>query len=372
MPVKPINTSLNDRVSAFAKAGNILSQYLTTDHSKIDINENLWDITIKQTLTLAEQKNSWFTRDNLLYALEQWSKALTEENLSDWLKPYHLENVTPKKVAVIAAGNIPLVGFHDVLCIILTGHFAQIKTSSNDDVLLPMMLKLAGADLPALENSYEFTDGRLTDFDAVIATGSNNTARYFEHYFGKKPNIIRKNRNSIAVLTGNETHEQLVALSDDVFLFFGLGCRSVSHLKVPSDYDFDAFFKAMYEKRELINYIKYSNNYDYNKAVYLMSEFKLLDNEFLIIKEEIESYASPIASLGYSYYSSDEEIQNEIHTNAEDLQCVVADSEIQKTLQPVVGELAAPQLVDFGETQKPALDDYADGLDTIHFLLTLS
>jgi len=265
-----------------------------------------------------------------------------------------------------------MVGFHDVLCIILTGHFAQIKTSSNDDVLLPLMLKLASSDLPELEQSYEFTEDRLTDFDAVIATGSNNTARYFEHYFGKKPNIIRKNRNSIAVLTGNETHEELVALSDDVFLFFGLGCRSVSHLKVPTNYNFDPFFKAMYEKRDLIDYIKYSNNYDYNKAVYLMSEFKLLDNEFLIIKEETESYASPIASLGYSYYSSEEEISEEIKSNAQDLQCVVANSKLQKVLLPVVEEMVAPQLVDFGQTQKPELNDYADGVDVLHFLLTLS
>jgi len=372
LSVKPINTSLNDRVSAFAKAGSLLATYLTSDHSKIDIDKDLWNVTINQTVLLAEQKNPWFTLDNLLYALDQWAQALTKENLNNWLKTYHLENVTAQKVAVIAAGNIPMVGFHDVLCIILTGHFAQIKTSSNDDVLLPLMLKLAGAHLPALEQSYEFTEDRLTDFDAVIATGSNNTARYFEHYFGKKPNIIRKNRNSIAVLTGKETHEELVALSDDVFLFFGLGCRSVSHLKVPTDYNFDPFFKAMYEKRDLINYIKYSNNYDYNKAVYLMSEFKLLDNEFLIMKEETESYASPIASLGYSFYSSDQEIATEIKSRAEDLQCVVAGEGMQKVLRPVVATMAAPQLVDYGKTQKPALNDYADGADTIQFLLTLS
>jgi hypothetical protein len=372
LSLKPINTSLNDRVSAFAKAGSILSQYLDFNRGKIDIDPDLWTVTINQTLKLAEQKNSWFTKDNLLFAMEQWSEALTEENLKKWLTPYHLQNLEPKKVAVIAAGNIPLVGFHDVMCIILTGHFALIKTSSNDDVLLPLLLKIASADLPALQESYKFTDARLTDFDAVIATGSNNTSRYFEHYFGKKPNIIRKNRNSIAVLTGKETKEELVALSDDVFLFFGLGCRSVSHLKVPVDYNFEPFFNAMYEKRELINYIKYSNNYDYNKAVYLMSEFKLLDNEFLIIKEETASYASPIASLGYSFYSSEQEITNEIKSKAEALQCVVASLEMQKVLNPIVAAMAAPQLVNYGATQKPALNDYADGVDTIHFLLTLS
>ncbi|WP_228547194.1 acyl-CoA reductase [Nonlabens antarcticus] len=372
MPVKPINTSLNDRVSAFAKAGSILAQYLQSSGSDIDINKDLWTVTINQTLLLAEQKNSWFTRDNLLFALEQWSQALTVENLNNWLTPYHLDSVSPQKVAVIAAGNIPMVGFHDVLCIILTGHFAQIKTSSNDDVLLPLMLQLATAETPSLKDSYEFTSERLTDFDAVIATGSNNTSRYFEHYFGKKPNIIRKNRNSIAILTGNETREELIALSDDVFLFFGLGCRSVSHLKVPTGYNFDAFFNAMFEKRELINYIKYSNNYDYNKAVYLMSEFKLLDNEFLIMKEENDSYSSPIASLGYSFYENEEEIMAEIKAKSDNLQCVVTTTAMQNVLKPVVEELAAPQLVDFGTTQMPKLNDYADGVDTVHFLVTLT
>jgi len=372
LPVKPINTSLNDRISAFAKAGTILAAYLDSNRSELDINKDLWTVTINQAMLLAEQKNSWFTKDNLLFALEQWSQALTVESLNNWLEPYHLENVTVRKVAVIAAGNIPLVGFHDVLSIILTGHQAVIKTSSNDDVLLPLILKLAAADFPELEESYEFTEARLKDFEAVIATGSNNTARYFEYYFSKKPNIIRNNRNSIAVLTGNETHEELVALSDDVFLFFGLGCRSVSHLKVPVDYNFDAFFKAMYEKRELINFIKYSNNYDYNKAVYLMSEFKLLDNEFLIIKEENSSYSSPIASLGYSFYSTDQQITDEISSKAEDLQCVVANKKMQSVLKPVLEEMDAPQLVNFGQTQKPALIDYADGVDVIHFLLTLS
>lgn len=321
---------------------------------------------------LAEQKNSWFTKDNLLFALQQWAEALTEESLKNWLADYQIKDINAQKIAVIAAGNIPLVGFHDVLCILMSGHMAVIKTSSNDDVLLPMMLQLATASLPKLKDSYEFTDARLTDFDAVIATGSNNTSRYFEHYFGKKPNIIRKNRNSIAVLTGKESHEDLVALSDDVFLFFGLGCRSVSHIKVPVDYDFEPFFKAMYEKRELINYIKYSNNYDYNKAVYLMSEFKLLDNEFLIIKEETNSYASPIASLGYSYYSTEQQVADEIKSNAGDLQCVVANDSMQEKLEPIVKNLQAPQLVDFGKTQKPALSDYADGVDTMQFLLTLS
>jgi hypothetical protein len=323
-------------------------------------------------MVLAAQRNSWFTPENLRFALEEWSNALRVENLTKWLEPYHITSIQAKHIAVIAAGNIPLVAMHDVLSIILVGHHALIKTSSNDDVLLPMILELAAMELPDLEKSYTITNGKLEDYDAVIATGSDNTARYFEHYFGQKPHIIRKNRNSVAVLTGNESHEELVALSDDVFLFFGLGCRSVSHLKVPHDYNFDSFFKAMYEKKELINNVKYANNYDYNKAVYLMSEFKLLDNEFLILKEENNSYSSPIASLGYSYYSDLEDLQKELTQSAEQLQCVVGTESIRKTLQDQLNHLPAPQLVAPGTTQRPSLMDYADGVDTIHFLLTLS
>ncbi len=372
MPIKPINTSLNDRINAFANAGRILSTYLEAREKADKSVNSSWSATIDQALKLAEQKNSWFTLDNLLFALKEWSAALTSTKLTQWLAKYHLDHVQPQTVAVIAAGNIPLVGFHDVLSIILTGHYALIKTSGNDDILLPLLLNLASEKLPDLKNSYQFTDKRLDHFDAVIATGSNNTARYFEHYFSKKPHIIRKNRNSLAILTGNETHEELVALSDDVFLFFGLGCRSVSHLKVPEGYNFDAFFKAMYEKRDLINFIKYSNNYDYNKAVYLMSEFNLLDNEFLILKEESDSYSSPIASLGYSYYMDEAQLENEIKENSMQLQCVVANQDIQDKLHPVMAQLQAPQLVDFGQTQKPLLTDYADGVDVVHFLLTLS
>ncbi|AZQ44483.1 acyl-CoA reductase [Nonlabens ponticola] len=368
MSVAPINTSLNDRIQAFAHAGTVLSDYLKSDDHQDQSHAQL----IEDALISAQQNNSWFTRDNLVFALHEWSEALTVENLESWLAPYHISNIKPVTVGVIAAGNIPLVGLHDVLSIILVGHHALIKTSSNDQVLLPMVLELAASHKPELKNSYTITDGRLENYDAVIATGSDNTARYFEHYFGQKPNIIRKNRNSIAVLDGTESHEQLVALSDDVFLFFGLGCRSVSHLKVPVDYNFDAFFKAMYEKREIISYFKYANNYDYNKAVYLMSEFKLLDNEFLILKEEADSYASPIASLGYSHYQDLDDIKSEIATNAEKLQCVACTSSMQEQLAPAIANLQTPQLVDLGNTQKPRLQDYADGVDTVQFLLTLS
>mgnify|MGYP001054305170 CR=1 FL=1 len=360
-----INTTLKDRIYAFAKAGSLLSSYL---HKELTDSTAL----IEAALHKAQAKNSWFTDDNLYHAMEQWSQALSLEELNKWTASYHLDNISPKTVAVITAGNIPLVGFHDVLSVIITGHHAMIKNSSNDDVLTPMLLQLATEHVPELSQSYSYNDGRLTGYDAVIATGSNNTARYFEYYFGSKPHIIRKNRNSIAVLTGTETLEQMKALSKDVFQYFGLGCRSVSHLKVPKDYNFDLFFNGMFVQKELIKNEKYLNNYDYNKAVYLMSDFNLLDNEFLLIKEENNSYTSPIAALGYSYYENIEELAQQIKNDADHLQCVVAQGTASQVIKKELGEVKAPAVVDFGKTQCPMLNDYADGVDTVDFLLTLS
>ncbi len=372
MKTLSINTSLNDRISAFAKAGSLLSSYLEGTLESTTNDEDSWQDRVQQRLELAERKNSWFTEDTLHFALNQWSQALSVENLNNWTGKYNLSDVSVKTVALITAGNLPLVGFHDVLSVIITGHHALIKNSSNDDVLTPLLLDIATFFLPELSQSYSYASGKLENYDAVIATGSNNTARYFEHYFGNKPNIIRKNRNSVAVLTGNETIEQMESLSDDVFLYFGLGCRSVSHLKVPRGYNFDLFFNGMFTKKELIKNEKYVNNYDYNKAVYLMSEFDLLDNEFLLIKEEHNSYSSPIASLGYSYYDQINEVATEFVENADQLQCVVAQGDAAHKLNDALGDLSAPQMVPFGKTQLPRLHDYADGIDTIQFLLTLS
>ncbi|PQJ32911.1 acyl-CoA reductase [Nonlabens arenilitoris] len=360
-----INTTLNDRISAFAKAGSLLNSFLKQEPTTATA-------AIEAAFYKAQSKNSWFTDENLNHAFEQWALALTVETLTSWTNAYNLEDINSKVVAIITAGNLPLVGFHDVLSVIITGHHAMIINSSNDDVLTPMLLQLATDYLPELSQSYSYNDGRLTGYDAVIATGSDNTARYFEYYFDSKPHIIRKNRNSIAVLTGTETIEHMEALSKDVFNYFGLGCRSVSHLMVPRNYNFDLFFNGMFKQQHLIKNEKYVNNYDYNKAVYLMSEFDLLDNEFLLIKEENDSYSSPIASLGYSYYDDINDVAKQIKIDADKLQCVVAQGEIAKTIKATLGDLTAPAVVDFGTTQCPMLNDYADGVDTVNFLLTLS
>ena len=232
----------------------------------------------------AEQQNSWFTRANVIFAFKSWSDALSENNVKQWLSQYQLPQTTSsKKILIIMAGNLPLVGLHDLLCVLVTGHKAIVKLSSNDCVLLPYLITQMKTFAPEWTEAVTLTDDKVTEYDAVIATGSDNTARYFEYYFGKKPHIIRKNRHSVAVLTGKETPEELFALGKDIFLYYGLGCRSISKLFVPKGYDFNLLFQAIYPYKDIIQEQKYANNYDYNKAVYLMSLFQLLENGFLLL-----------------------------------------------------------------------------------------
>ena len=306
----------------------------------------------------AEQQNSWFTRANVIFAFKSWSEALSENNVQQWLSQYQLPQTTsPKKILIIMAGNLPLVGFHDLLCVLVAGHKAIVKLSSDDRVLLPYLITQIRTFAPEWAEAVAFTDDKVTEYDAVIATGSDNTARYFEYYFGKKPHIIRKNRHSVAVLTGEETPEELQDLGKDIFLYYGLGCRSVSKLFVPQGYDFDLLFQAIYPYKDIIEEQKYANNYDYNKAVYLMSLYKLLENGFLLLKED-EHYGSPIATLFYEYYTNKETLKKKLATDREKIQCVVGHNFID-------GEIP------FGQTQTPKLWDYADGVNTLTFLLNL-
>ena len=306
----------------------------------------------------AEQQNSWFTQHNLTFARNTWATTLSEANIKRWLSAYKLsEPQNVKKILLIMAGNIPLVGFHDLLCVWVSGHKAVVKLSSEDKLLLPFIIEQLRDLIPEWAEAVTFSDEKVTNFDALIATGSNNTARYFEYYFGKKPHIIRKNRNSVAVLTSKETQEELTALGKDIFQYYGLGCRSVSKLFVPENYSFDAFFQAIYAYRDIINEQKYANNYDYNKAVYLMSLYKLLENGFLILKED-KSYASPIATLFYEYYTDTEALKKQLITDTEQIQCIVAKGLL-------------PDEIAFGNTQIPQLWEYADNVDTLKFLSSL-
>ena len=351
---------LKQRITAFSNLGQFLTDFLS-NNTKSDLAladaENL-HTQFKAVLKTAETKNAWFTPQHLERALKGWSKSLSEKSLTEWLSNYDLnKEPAPKKVAVIMAGNLPLVGFHDFLSVLITGHTVLAKLSSDDNLILPFLATVLMELEPGFKTKIEFTDGKLTDFDAVIATGSNNTARYFEYYFKEKPHIIRKNRNAVAVLTGNESNEQLEKLGDDIFRYFGMGCRSVSKLFVPEDYDFDAFYKAMYTHKEFINHHKYANNYDYNKAVYLMSLFPILDNGFLVLKEDT-GFSSPISVVFYERYTNTESLKKYLEEKQEQIQCIVASGFSENE-------------VDFGEAQQPKLHDYADGVDTVAFLLKI-
>ncbi len=343
----------------FVELGKFLSQFSLDNNQQNDqvrFNDLFFNSFV-DLIALSQSHNNWFTPENVYFSISSWSEALTENNLNQWLSAYSFTEKEPKNVGLILAGNIPLVGFHDFLSVLISGNNVLVKTSSKDDYLIKFLAKY----LIALDNRFNekitFVEGKLENFDTVIATGSNNTARYFEYYFKDKPSIIRKSRNSIAVLTGNETPEEMTLLSEDVFRYFGLGCRNVSKIFVPKNYNFDAFFNGMYAQKDVIYYEKYANNYDYNKAVFLMSNFQLLDNEFLTIKEDI-SHASPISSVFYEYYEDINEIKTRINKDSDIIQCVVSNGVIDNSVY-------------FGKTQKPNLWDYADNVDTLDFLNNL-
>jgi hypothetical protein len=348
--------TLEAKKNVFISLGKFLSQFSAKENIKqadVLCNDLFFDDFVT-LIELSQSHNGWYTQEQVYFAVQSWAKALTKENFDQWLSLYELKAVEVKTVGLILAGNIPLVGFHDFLSVLISGHKVLVKTSSNDQHLLPFLAKYLIAIAPQLIEFITFTEGKLENFDAVIATGSNNTSRYFEYYFKDKPSIIRKSRNSVAVLTGKESKAQMVALGEDIFRYFGLGCRNVSKLFVPKGYNFDLFFNGMFEYQDVIKYEKYANNYDYNKAVFLMSNFKLLDNEFLIIKED-PSYASPISSVFYEFYENVADVRTKLENDSNQIQCIVSDNVISGSIV-------------FGKTQLPDLWDYADDVDTIAFL----
>lgn len=346
------------RLTAFVKLGAFFQEFCEYANNNANSKENdiEWKEDFLQIVESAKHHNGWFTKENVLLSIQNWGNLLAENNLNKWLSAYDLRTNKEKTVALILAGNIPLVGFHDFLTVLITGNKALVKLSSNDKIIFPFIAKYLIHSEPSLHGEIIFPEGKLEKFDAVIATGSNNTARYFEHYFSKGPNIIRKNRNSVAILTGKETTEELGDLGEDIFSYYGLGCRSVSKLFVPKGYNYDDFYTSIYKYHPIVNQNKYANNYDYNKAVYLMSEFKILDNGFLMLKKDA-SYGSPIATLFYEEYNSLKELKVKLKEDNEKLQCVVASN-------------FHTNEITFGQTQKPELWEYADHIDTVSFLIT--
>lgn len=296
-------------------------------------------------------KNGWFTPQSVAQAASAIAtNFLDQEKLEKWLDGYVLPE-TPKKVGIVMAGNIPLVGFHDFLCGFLAGHQLLLKLSEKDSVLLPHLLRVLNGWDERVGQQVQTAD-RLNDCDAYIATGSNNTARYFEQYFGKYPHIIRRNRTSVAVLDGTETNEELMALGGDVFDYYGLGCRNVTQLCVPDHYDFTPLLQAWESFSQLVNEHKYCNNYDYHLALYLLNKVPYLSNGVVLLTENPLPF-SAVSVLHYRYYQDKASLLQELQ-DSDDIQCIV-------------GHDAVP----FGCAQRPSLSDYADGVDTMGFLVTL-
>lgn len=342
-------------IQAFSQLGIVMRAIGTEEQfpgNQIGITEDEFT-DLQRVINKQFQLNGWFTKEAVKQSLTALGSWLTTEQLENWLSPYAYTN-TPKKVGIIMAGNIPLVGFHDFLCVVMSGNKAVCKMSSDDNTLLPALVAVLFKFEPELKERIVLSAGKIGEIDAVIATGSNNSMLYFEQYFGKYPHIFRKNRTSVAVLTGNETKEELHELGTDIFSYFGLGCRNVSHLLLPKDYALETFFQGIFNHSEVINHFKYGNNYDYNKAVYLMNKLPLFDNNFVLLRETTDLH-SPLAMVHYHSYDSQAEIDAYLEENKD-------------AIQVVCGTNYTP----FGQAQCPSLADYADGVDTMDWLSKLA
>lgn len=339
--------NIEERIRSFTILGEILRDAL------IEGNGHDHSLHLNALINSQYQKNPWFTPENVRNAISSIADELTGENLIKWTASYPSLNdkIDSVKVGVIMAGNIPLAGFHDFLSVLISGHNIIVKTSSKDSDLIVFISEILCSVNQEFRTRIEFTESTLTGFDAVIATGSNNSSRYFEYYFGKYPNIIRKNRNSIAIIEGNETKDELEALGKDIFSYFGLGCRNVSRIFLPKGYDATSLPGYWESYSDCIRHPKYANNYDFNKAVFLVNKEKFIDSGYLLMKEE-DKLSSPVSVLYYTFYESEDALKHQTGVMNEKIQCTVGK-----------------KYIPFGKAQSPKLWDYADGRDTIEFLL---
>lgn len=312
-------------------------------------NDEQW----KRIRSRAEEHNKWFTEEFVDHRIRTiLSEYLDKRKLQAWVNHYSVDdNITPRKVGIVMAGNIPLVGFHDLLCTFITGHHAHIKLSDKDSILLKGIADKMKEFDSGVEKFITFAD-TLKGCDAYIATGSNNTSRYFEYYFGRYPSIIRKNKTSVAILKGDERLEELELLADDVFMYFGLGCRNVTQIFVPHHFDFPLLLRAFNKYSYLKDHTRFRNNYDYNLALLIMNNRKYMSSEAIVLVEGDHLF-SPVSELYYAYYDDRTSVLDSMVKN-ESIQCIVADG-----------------FVEAGQTQSPGLFDYADGADTMQFLLSI-
>ena len=347
-----MNNNLKERIKSFHDLGILFQENFSNKKIKTFPK---WDLILNQKLEQANLYNSWFTPSNLKLSLKNWGNILKKKILENWLSNYKFKTRNDKTIAIIMAGNIPIVGFHDLVCSMLLNFKCLIKLSSDDKILIPFIVDFLEFRNPNFKSRITFQVNALKNFDAVIATGSDISHKYFEFYFKNYPNLLRKTRHSIAVLDGNETEKDLSLLSNDIFNYFGLGCRSVSKVFIPEGYNLDLIFNACYKHKNVINHDKYVNNFDYNKAVYLMNKEKFIENGFIILKED-SKLGSPVGCLYYQYYNDIKDVYKIIKKDREKIQCVVINDKNN---------------VAFGSTQCPKLDDYADNIDTLDFLLKI-
>lgn len=308
-------------------------------------------IISSNTINKIEIQNPWFSKQNILYSLKFWSLQLTYDKLHNWISNYSSTGMSAKTILLVIPSNIPLVGFHDFLCILLSGNNTVIKMSSKNNILLPWVLDKLCEINPDIEKRFIYINSvKNIKCDALIASGSDNTARYFNYIFKGTQRIIRKNRKSIAILSGKESMQELQNLCDDIFLYFGLGCRNVSFLFFPLNYDINKLTKVFSCYKQIIDHKKYRNNLFYYRNLFAIENIKFINTPYVILKEH-KNLGAPLSVLYYSYYQDKKEIKRFIKNNKEQIQCIVSN---QKNL--------------FGTAQKPELSDYADGIDTIEFL----
>ncbi|KPL14555.1 MAG: hypothetical protein AMS26_10250 [Bacteroides sp. SM23_62] len=358
---------LPERIDAFVRLGEILKAGLNEAGLKTFFPDSPGEALFRtaELLDLAKEAgavNPWFTPYAIYHALRDTCRILERDQLVDWTGRYDekaLDRPAVKNIGTILAGNIPLAGFHDFLSILISGHRFTGKPSGKDDRLLPYLADTLVSIRPAFSSRICFVEEKPGPVDAIIATGSNNTSRYFAYYFGKYPHIFRKNRNGVAVLSGNETGEEMSYLADDIFLYFGLGCRSVAKLYVPEGFDFKGFFPAMEKYTSVRDHHKYANNYLYHRSVFLMNRVTHLDNEFLLVCRDTR-FSSPVSVLHYETYVDLAAVDRHLDAYRDEIQCVVS-----------AAPLAAPR-TPFGQSQHPPLWEYADNVDTLKFLSNLS
>lgn len=357
---------LNQRINAFSLLGRqftLISQAIMQD--KPELLQSPAAIQMYEKAIDSPNHNPWFTTDNVSQALEALGEMLKLSSLQRWCAEYNeyreQTNAKQRTVAVIMAGNLPLVGFHDFLCVLISGNRFLGKLSSQDKHLPVSAANLLLEIEPDFGDSISFTENTISGFEAVIATGSNNSSRYFDYYFGKYPHIIRRNRSAIAILSGNETHEELVSLGKDVFSYYGLGCRNVSLIFIPAGFNIPRLAKAWQQFSDIVNNHKYGNNYDYQKAILLINNIPFTDTGFCLLRHST-SIVSPVSVVNLYEYKDARELDAFIEQNQGNIQCISSNIKLETHTTAIVG---------LGKSQQPELWDYADGIDTLDFLLKL-